>query len=194
MSFTVSPHGGSTGKCDSETIAAPWDAAFVHHVGYWSHYDPVVKMSNWPLPATRCVEELAQFGDTSGTFREAPVSGDVFLLWTPEIRAFTRTGIITHVPDIRYFSRGEKCYKCVTIEGDVDADSSAEGTKTLRRVRNLAPELGDRFIRWTSLDGREERRELIELTRTLPRTSGATLFNPFVGSRAEAPSNATRPF
>ena len=31
-----------------------------------------------------------------------------------------------------------------------------------------------------------ERRELIELTRTLPRTSGATLFNPFVGSRAEA--------
>lgn len=29
--------------------------------------------------------------------------------------------------------------------------------------RKFAPEMGDRFIRWTALDGREERRELIEL-------------------------------
>jgi Beta-galactosidase len=32
LSFTVSPHGGATGVCDSETVAAPWDAAFL---GRW---------------------------------------------------------------------------------------------------------------------------------------------------------------
>ncbi len=140
----------------------PWDAAFVHHTGYWSHYDPTVKRSSWPLPATGSVEELAQFGGTSGTLREAPLTGDVFLFWSPDLRCYTRTGIVTHVEHIAYFSRGEKHYKCVTIEGDVDTNSSAPGSRTLRRTRCFAPEMGDRFIRWTALDGRDERRELIE--------------------------------
>jgi hypothetical protein len=29
LNFTISPHAGATGKCDAETIAAPWDAAFL---------------------------------------------------------------------------------------------------------------------------------------------------------------------
>jgi hypothetical protein len=29
INFTISPHGGATGQCDSETIAAPWDTAFL---------------------------------------------------------------------------------------------------------------------------------------------------------------------
>src|SRR6185369_1495653 len=29
LNFTVSPHGGATGICDSETVAAPWDLAFL---------------------------------------------------------------------------------------------------------------------------------------------------------------------
>ncbi len=29
LSFTISPHSGATGKCDSETIAPPWDVAFL---------------------------------------------------------------------------------------------------------------------------------------------------------------------
>ena len=33
LSFTVSPHAGATGVCDSETIAAPWDPAFLNQ---WS--------------------------------------------------------------------------------------------------------------------------------------------------------------
>jgi hypothetical protein len=32
LSVTVSPHGGATGKCDSETVPAPWDSAFL---GRW---------------------------------------------------------------------------------------------------------------------------------------------------------------
>lgn len=30
LTFTISPHGGATGVCDTETIAAPWDPAFLH--------------------------------------------------------------------------------------------------------------------------------------------------------------------
>jgi hypothetical protein len=30
LNFTISPHGGATGVCDSETIAAPWDTAFLN--------------------------------------------------------------------------------------------------------------------------------------------------------------------
>jgi hypothetical protein len=29
LDFTISPHSGATGQCDSETIAAPWDATFL---------------------------------------------------------------------------------------------------------------------------------------------------------------------
>jgi glycosyl hydrolase family 42 (putative beta-galactosidase) len=29
LDFTISPHSGQTGRCDSETIAAPWDPAFL---------------------------------------------------------------------------------------------------------------------------------------------------------------------
>jgi len=29
IAFTISPHSGATGVCDSETLAAPWDAAFL---------------------------------------------------------------------------------------------------------------------------------------------------------------------
>jgi hypothetical protein len=30
LDFTISPHSGATGVCDSETVAAPWDAAFLN--------------------------------------------------------------------------------------------------------------------------------------------------------------------
>jgi glycosyl hydrolase family 42 (putative beta-galactosidase) len=29
LAFTISPHSGATGVCDSETVAAPWDQAFL---------------------------------------------------------------------------------------------------------------------------------------------------------------------
>ena len=151
----------------------PWDAAFVHYAGYWSHYDQRFKKSSWPLPATASVEELAQFAGVSGAFREAPLAGDVFLLWSPAERRFVRTGIVTHVEHGGQFSRGEKYYLCVTIEGDSDASAEGPGTRTLRRARRFAPQMGDRFIRWTAFDGREERREEIERELDFQATNAA---------------------
>lgn len=153
------------GRCRTQggAVWPPWDAAFVHHTGYYSHYDPRSKISSWPLPATGSVEELAQYAGITGALRSAPLGGDVFLLWKPEDRRFVRTGIVTHVEHSANFSRAEKFYQCVTIEGDSDASSASPGNKILRRQRKFAPEMGDRFIRWTALDGRDERREEIEI-------------------------------
>jgi hypothetical protein len=61
-----------------------------------------------------------------------------------------RTGIVTHVERAAEFARGEQFYECVTIEGDSDANAEASATRTLSRIRCFVPELGDRFIRWTS--------------------------------------------
>src|SRR5688572_10701279 len=61
---------------------APWSTAFVHHVGYWSHYELQGQYSSWPLPATNDPHELATFADARGILTDQPERGDVFLLWT----------------------------------------------------------------------------------------------------------------
>jgi len=149
------------GPRDDDALV-PWDAAFVHHVGYWSHYDHRARRSHWPLPATASVEELAQFADVSGALRLAPLDGDLFLLWSPDAQTFARTGIVARAEVHTRSTREELLCECVTVEGNSDEDVSRNGTQVLRLTRKFSPALGDRFIRWTALDGREERREAIE--------------------------------
>ena len=154
----------------TDDARAPWDAAFVHYVGYWSHYDDRCERSAWPLPATASVEELAQFAGISGTLREGPLRGDVFLLWSPAEQRFVRTGIVIQVQLLLNPSQNRgPVYTCTTVEGNSDGCTNERGTITMRTVRNLRPDRGDRFIRWSALDGREERREEIE--RELDRLS-----------------------
>jgi hypothetical protein len=129
-----------------------WDAAFVHHVGYWSHYSDHEKSSTWPLPAAATVEELAQACDSSGLLRGTPMPGDLFLLNDQNTKCFTRTGIIVMVS---IFTQDDECgvtYDCITIEGDSTHHSVGDGPRVLRHRRTLSPELGDKFIRWTAHD------------------------------------------
>ena len=151
----IRTNGEHGARCATGLV--PWDAAFVHHTGYWSHYDQDSQRSCWPLPATASVEELAQFAGISGALRSAPLFGDLFLLWSPAREAFVRTGIVVHVERYVRTGRGEKIYSCITIEGNSDLAAAGAGTLVLRHYRNFVPALGDQFIRWTSLDGREER-------------------------------------
>src|SRR5579862_5850141 len=61
--------------------AAPdteWSAAFVHHAGYWAHYDNTSEASSWPLPAVASCAELGRFADEQGILTEGPPrEGDV---------------------------------------------------------------------------------------------------------------------
>src|SRR5256885_2271808 len=59
----------------------PWCAAFVHHVGYWSHYDHRTKYSSWPLPATASCWQLGEFARDRKLLETEPQTGDVFLLY-----------------------------------------------------------------------------------------------------------------
>ena len=153
---------GESGAGEDDDPAAPWDAAFVSYVGYWSHYDQRVERSAWPLPVTKRIDELAQFAFTSGLIRSAPVAGDVFLAWDRTLARFARTGIVVHARK-RGRRRAELCdFTCTTIEGSGEHLLSASGMLSLRRERVLSPEMGDRVIRWTGLDKREERPEVIE--------------------------------
>ena len=141
---------------------APWDAAFVHHVGYWSHFDFRWQRSSWPLPATANVEELAQYADTSGLLRLAPLVGDLFLMWSPAKHRFVRVGILLHMDHwINDHALGP-CYGCVTIEGESRNVTQREGTAVLMQQRWVVPKLGDRFVRWTAADGRDECWETIQ--------------------------------
>jgi hypothetical protein len=134
----------------------PWSAAFVHHVGYWAHYDFRGRSSSWPLPMTDDPRALEEFARERGICAEVPVSGDVFLHWSPAQKRRTRMGLIVNVGDrLIYPATGRPYHVCTTIEGETSDHGAPEGLGIHVVRRNLSAAAGDRFIRWTSLDPRE---------------------------------------
>ena len=129
----------------------PWCAAFVHHVGYWSHYDHTAERSTWPLLATASCYELGEFARERGWLVDKPVLGDVFLLHSKELRRFAHTGVVVDVVQ-SYGSGGDASYVCTTVEGNTNADGSRNGNTTLRKTRRFSIANGDRFIRWVDAD------------------------------------------
>jgi hypothetical protein len=135
----------------ADATTAAWHTAFVHHVGYWSHYDVDGRHSSWPLPPTNDPSLLAHFARKRGVLVTLPGPGDVFLLWSPRKRAFIRSGIIVSI-DATGFQRNLNIYyDCVTIEGDTDESMAVSGGRTLRHLRTLSSQDGDRFIRWRDI-------------------------------------------
>ena len=139
----------------------PWCAAFVHHIGYWSHYDIGLKLSSWPLRDTASCEVLARDAKEAGVLKNEPEAGDVFLLYSKELKRFHHTGVIAEISSRRE-SRFDVSYVCETIEGNTNSDGSANGYTTLRRVRTFVPSQSNeahKFIRWVDLDGRRQTEE-----------------------------------
>lgn len=130
----------------------PWCAAFVHHVGYWSHFDYRSGTSSWPLPATASCYMLGQFAKQRGVLHEEPQDGDVFLLWNMKLVRFAHTGVVARVRGCGSTPGGGVWYDCDTIEGNTDIDGRREGDGVMRRVRRFHPKARDRFIRWADLD------------------------------------------
>ena len=129
----------------------PWCAAFVHHVGFWSHFDYEEKKSSWPLPATASCYVLGAFAGTRQVLVQEPLPGDVFLQYNAGLRRFAHTGIVVRVDEVRE-TAGERWYECTTIEGNTNEGGSAEGEGVYCRVRRLYPGVGDRFVRWVELE------------------------------------------
>ena len=129
----------------------PWCAAFVHHVGYWSHFDHRTKTSSWPLPATASCWELGEYAARRAALRQDVEPGDVFLLYSSALRRFAHTGVVVSVDVIEQHVAGETAYLCTTIEGNTNEAGGREGTNTMQKQRRFSMQSGDRFIRWTDL-------------------------------------------
>ena len=132
----------------------PWCAAFVHHVGFWSHFDSVAARSSWPLPPTASCEELGSFAKTHRIDFTEPMIGDVFLCYSKTRLRFYHTGIVVRVDSVFATTGDGKIFSCGTVEGNSNSDGSANGTRTLQRIRRFNTFVGDRFIRWANLDQR----------------------------------------
>ena len=133
----------------------PWCAAFVHHVGYWSHYDHRTKYSSWPLPATASCWQLGEFAREHGLLETEPQPGDVFLVYFRELRRFAHTGIIVTVEQ-RIATDKDTVYVCTTVEGNTNLDGAREGRLTLQKTRRFSMRNGDRFIRWSRTGSQSE--------------------------------------
>lgn len=137
----------------------PWCAAFVHHVGYWSHFDAAIRKSSWPLPATASCWELGQYALVRRILFKDPQPGDVFLAFSRSLGRFHHAGIVVSV-DARYPAgvaepgpRGsEGLWVCTTVEGNTNDDGSVNGNATLRKTRRFNTLSGDRFVRWVELE------------------------------------------
>jgi hypothetical protein len=132
-----------------------WDVAFVHHAGYWSHFDHRTGRSSWPLPATADCEELADFARTRGVLSaEKPQSGEIFLLRSPSKRRFVHAGIVLMAERFDVGGAEIARYECYAIEADITPTGCMGGDRLARVRRILAPGRGDRTIRWTALEQR----------------------------------------
>lgn len=134
-----------------------WHTAFVHHIGYWSHYDQETDESSWPLPASPSAEQLGAFANDHGLLSSEPEPGDLFLLWGPAKRAFVRSGIVVSVEGSGFTWKGKACHHCAVIEGNTNEGRSATGGLTLRHLRRLSAAHGDTFVRWYEIDERKPR-------------------------------------
>lgn len=143
-------------KAVSQPKGQPWCAAFVHHVGYWSHYDPRRGESSWPLPATASCYMLGDFARREKVLEKVPVDGDVFLLFRPTLGRFAHAGIVARVIDAGHTPGGSPWFDCHTIEGNSNEEGSREATSVVRILRRFYPDVGDRFIRWAALDRRHQ--------------------------------------
>jgi hypothetical protein len=134
----------------------PWCAAFVHHAGFWSHFDCESMTSSWPLPSTASCYALGVYARERGVLRDEPEVGDVFLLWKATLARFAHTGIVARVRGEGVTPGGGAWFDCDTIEGNTDSGEDCEGDAVMRRVRRFypRPRLADQFIRWADLDRR----------------------------------------
>jgi hypothetical protein len=130
----------------------PWCAAFVHHVGQRSHFDPIANKSSWPLPNTASCYMLGVYAAQQRILVDEPLDGDVFLLWSPMYTRFAHTGIVSRVVERGKTPAGSPWFDCHTIEGNTNDDGGRDGWGVLRRIRRFYPRVGDRFVRWAELD------------------------------------------
>lgn len=112
--------------------AFPWCAAFVGQMGRQA------VGASWPVPRTAGVAAIAAWAATKGLVSNVGAGGDLFLLWSEQLKRFAHIGIVTDYN----VTTGE--YK--TIEGNTNGGGSREGFGVFARVRRADGKT--KFVRW----------------------------------------------
>jgi hypothetical protein len=134
---------------DASACRRRWDAAFVHHVGYWSQFRQRDETSAWPLPYFLDLGETARWARAHALVRHAASAGDAFLLWSDGEERYVRMGIVVEVTEAVEFEHGMWAYDCITIEGDSGWNLELGGGRVMRHKRQLSANRRDLFIDWT---------------------------------------------
>jgi len=118
-------------ECGLDPVGAhPWCAAFVGQVGRQA------VGRAWPVPRTASVAAIAAWAATSKWLTTVPQRGDLFLLWSPELKRFAHVGIVTAFNGTGYD----------TIEGNTNPGGGRDGFGVFARYRTRHS--ADRFVRW----------------------------------------------
>ena len=130
------------------------DVALVLHWGHCAHYDERVDSSSWPITRVRTADDIAGCASRNGLLREAPLEGDLFLLFSPPSRGYVRVGVLANVCGEGRLGARSTYYDVITIEPDSNEHGELGGGKVVRMKRRLCPAAGDRFVRWADMDRR----------------------------------------
>jgi hypothetical protein len=125
----------------------PWCLAFVHHVGFWSHFDHRMGKSSWPLPPTASCSKLGEVADGLDILKDKPMDGDVFLVFSQKKGRFHHAGVVLGIDACEPMG-----YLCTVVDGNTNSDGSENGYTTLRHPRRFKK--ADRFVRWVDLANR----------------------------------------
>lgn len=146
LGVVESPKNSNRGTCIDYWIreagldpagAYPWCAAFVGQIGRQA------VGASWPVPRSASVAAIAAWAATkAGVLQSRPRAGDLFLLWSPQLKRFAHIGVITRVRAAlnvpgAYFE---------TIEGNTNDDGGREGFGVFARVRR--DDGKTKFVRW----------------------------------------------
>jgi hypothetical protein len=133
-------------------------AAFIAHVGYWSHRRSSGR-SAWPFPLDADCDLLAAIGLDRGVVGVGfPKAGDICLRWSRTEQRFVRASIVLWTVEVPATLRMGWSYDCHVLEGSIAvSDPSVATVEWVRRAWvTCCPGLGDRFLSWVDLDERNE--------------------------------------
>ncbi len=141
-------------------VDAPWDLAFIHHVGW--HSQRLGTGSSWPFARDLGHDALAREVVARGLNVAWPMAGDIVLYWNPAVRRYAGSGIVERLHDAAIDDADRMTFRCDTIEvltlvASVDpALPPGEVTESVRPMEGLiCPARGDLVIRWTLADRRQ---------------------------------------
>lgn len=131
-----------------------WDLAFLHHVGYWSHYDFEAKRSSWPIPVSSAPEDLVLFAKQRRIDPDEPEFGDIALVSGAGKGSYARVGIVIATHGAGKFMDGKTFTSCTVLEANAGAAGRPGGADIMYVRRSLCHDRGDRYVRWVDLDAR----------------------------------------